>query len=50
MIYYMNIETGSIGEYNDWFYWDDSGAIVNAVDNNEVVQVKYENGIWIPEE
>lgn len=36
---YMHIATGSIGQYNDWYYLDDTGKEVNAVDLGEVVEV-----------
>ena len=44
---YMNPETGSIGRYSDWFYETEDGSEVNAVDLNEVVEVKKnKTGDW----
>lgn len=37
---YMNIETGSVAPYDEWFYLDEYGTPVNAVDENKVVEVK----------
>ena len=36
---YMNIETGSTGTYNEWWYENESGDQVNAVDLGEVVEL-----------
>lgn len=45
---YMNVETGHVGEYEDWYYRNDNGNVTNAVDTGEVVEVvKDENGDWI---
>ncbi len=39
---YMNIETGSIDTYDGWFYENELGETVNAVDLNEVENIKQE--------
>lgn len=45
---YMNIETGSTGTYDEWFYENEDGQEVNAVDLGEVVLVeKDDNGDWV---
>jgi len=45
---YMNPETGSVGEYGDWWYESEEGSIVNAVDLGEVIEVKKDlNGDWV---
>lgn len=36
---YMNPKTGSTGEYDDWYYTNQDGEEVNAVDLGEVVEV-----------
>ena len=36
---YMNVETGSVDDYDGWWYEDDDGTEVNAVDQGEVVKV-----------
>ena len=36
---YMNTATGAIDTYNGWWYQNESGEIVNAVDMGEVVEV-----------
>ena len=36
---YMNIETGSVDDYDGWWYEDENGVEVNAVDRGEVVEV-----------
>lgn len=36
---YMNIETGTVGTYDDWFYTNEDGETVNAVDLGEVVEI-----------
>ena len=33
---FININTGSVGEYDDWWYYDENGNSVNAVDKGEV--------------
>lgn len=38
-IKYMNVETGSIGNYDDWYYTDEEGFQSNAVDEGDVVKV-----------
>lgn len=37
---YMNVETGSIDSYDGWWYEDESGETVNAVDRGEVTPVE----------
>ena len=45
---YMNIATGSIDTYDGWWYDNENGEKVNAVDLGEVVEVKKnENGDWV---
>lgn len=36
---YMNVITGSVGAYDDWYYTDEDGVEKNAVDTGEVVEV-----------
>jgi hypothetical protein len=36
---YINIHTGTCGEYEDWWYENEEGILVNAVDLNEVEYV-----------
>ena len=40
---YMNVATGSVDDYDGWYY-DDNGVQVNAVDRGEVVAVKLVDG------
>lgn len=45
---YMNLETGSVDNYAGWWYENEDGETVNAVDLGEVVQViKNEDGEWV---
>ena len=46
---YMDIRTGEVGNYDDWFYEDLlTGEEVNAVDRGEVVEVKDDgDGFWV---
>jgi hypothetical protein len=45
---YMNTDTGSVDTYNGWWYENEDGATVNAVDLGEVVEVvKDANGDWV---
>lgn len=45
--YYMNIATGSVDTYDGWWYENENGERVNAVDLGEVVEVtKNEDGDW----
>lgn len=44
---FMNTETGSIGEYEDWYYTNEDGEEVNAVDLCEVVRVERVDGEWV---
>ena len=37
---YINVETGSTDDYNGWWYTNENGEDVNAVDLGEVVEVK----------
>ena len=39
---YMNVKTGSIDDYNGWFYENRNGEQINAVDQGEVVPVIWE--------
>ena len=39
--YYMNIFTGSVGTYDEWWSFDKDGRTVNAVDAGEVVRVDW---------
>jgi len=39
--YYMNIYTGSVGTYDEWWSFDKDGRTVNAVDAGEVVRVDW---------
>lgn len=43
---YMNISTGSVDSRDGWFYQNESGQTVNAVDLGEVVEVEMVNGEW----
>ena len=45
--YYMNIETGSVDTYDGWYYKNENGESVNAVDLGEVVEVEKVDGEWI---
>jgi len=45
---YMNIETGSVDDYDGWWYIDEeTQREVNAVDRGEVVMVRLEAGEWV---
>lgn len=44
---YMNTATGSIDTYDGWWYEDEHGGQVNAVDRGEVVPVAYVGGEWV---
>ena len=37
---YMNLETGSVDTYDGWWYEDEDGVEVNAVDLGEVEEVQ----------
>jgi hypothetical protein len=39
MIMYMNVETGSVDDYEGWQYTNEDGGQVNAVDREEVIPV-----------
>jgi len=45
--FYMNVKSGAVGVYEDWYYEDKEGVTVNAVDLLEVVEVKYLNDEWV---
>lgn len=46
--FYMNVATGSVDTYDGWFYTNEEGKEVNAVDLGEVVEVKKnEKGEWV---
>ena len=39
---FMNVKTGRVGiSYDMWFYTDENGELVNAVDLGEVVEVEW---------
>jgi hypothetical protein len=42
---FMNVKTGSVGYYNDWYYENETGEIFNAVDVGEVVPVHW-SPVW----
>jgi len=45
---YMNVETGSVDDHDGWWYEDDDGTEVNAVDQGGLVEVvKNANGDWV---
>lgn len=45
---YKNLTTGSVAIYDGWWYEDENGQEVNAVDLGEVVEVvKGRDGDWI---
>lgn len=44
---YMNVQTGETGTYDDWFYQDESGVSVSAVDTGEVSEVNNIDGEWV---
>ena len=45
---YMNIETGSVGTYDNFWYENEMGEEVNGVDLGEVVEVEQdESGEWV---
>ena len=41
----MNLKTGSVGYYDDWYYETEAGEVVNAVDIGEVVPVMW-SSVW----
>ena len=46
--YFMNPATGSVDDYDGWWYETEGGEKVNAVDRGEVVRVvKDKDGNWI---
>ena len=47
MALYMNPHTGSVDDYDGWWYKNEQGETVNAVDLGEVVEVTIgEDGQW----
>lgn len=44
---YMNLATGSVDDYEGWWYENDRGEKVNAVDLGEVIEVVKCNGYYI---
>ena len=46
---YMNLSTGSVDQYDGWFYENQSGQTVNAVDLKEVVLVVWDKNeeTWV---
>lgn len=48
MYMYMNLATGSVGTYESWYYENEDGETVNAVDLGEVVEVTQDAaGEWV---
>ena len=45
--FYMNCSTGSVDDYDGWWYETEDGEKVNAVDRGEVVEVIEQNGQWV---
>ena len=37
---YMNLATGSVDTHDGWWYEDEDGVEVNAVDRGEVVEIE----------
>lgn len=46
-IKYMNLETGSVDDYDGWWYVNEYGKEVNAVNLGEVVEVNLYNGEYV---
>jgi len=46
---YMSLSTGSVDQYDGWFYENQSGQTVNAVDLKEVAPVVWDKNdeTWI---
>lgn len=46
---YMNLKTGSVDNYEGWWYQDENGNKVNAVDLDEVIEVEWNEkiGYWV---
>lgn len=40
--FYMNIDTGSVDTHDGWWYEDEDGVSVNAVDLGEVIEVEWD--------
>ena len=43
---YMNTETGTVDTYSGWYYEDETGELVNAVELGEVIPVQLVHGKW----
>ena len=39
-VLYMNVATGSVDNHDGWWYEDEGGVEVNAVDRGEVVEIE----------
>ena len=39
-VLYMNVATGSVDTHDGWWYEDEDGVEVNAVDRGEVVEIE----------
>ena len=44
---YMDLSTGKVDLYDLWWYTDESGNRVNAVDRGEAIQVIRSGGEWV---
>ena len=44
---WMNVETGSVDDYDGWGYQNEDGRDVNAVDLGEVIEVVQDAGAWV---
>ena len=44
---YMNIKTGTVDTYSGWYYENESGELVNAVELGGVVPVQLVKGEWV---
>ena len=44
--HYMNPVTGSVGTFEDWYYENENGFTVNAVELREVVEVEWIKDGW----
>jgi len=43
---YMNIHTGTVSDYDGWYFEIDDQTIHNAVDRKEVIPVIWEDETW----
>ena len=43
---YMNITTGTVSDYDGWYFEIDDQTIHNAVDRKEVIPVIWEDETW----